>query len=191
MKKVIILIAGYLIIGVTIVMMQSCFLSYDDWIADIVFKGNNRSTDPEVDDLTEKIGFQIIAGNSSVSHRLANIKNIDLFSKCYATTKCANWQNSLDISSFSMVFDKSFVYDSDTIEAGMDILKLELMRKDILIEKNQEESECLVIFYLINFSPELTKRLTFETGEYVVSFSCRTNDGKEFNKSRRVIFYED
>jgi hypothetical protein len=187
MKKVIILITGYLIIGVTITLMQSCFLSYDGWIADVVFKGNYRSNDPDIDDLTKSIDFQIIAGGSDVSHRFAYIKNIDLFSKCYATTKCAKWQNHLDVSSFSMTFDRSFLNDTDTIEAGIDIFKIESIRMGITIDK--DDDECKFIFYTMAFSPELKNRLTFELGEYTVYFSCKTTDGKEFNKSRRVIFH--
>ena len=189
MKKVIILIAGYLIIGVTIAMMQSCFLSYDDWIDDVVFKGNSHSSTPYIDDLTKSIDFQIIAGGSEVSHIFACIKNIDLFSKCYATSKCAKWQNHLDISSFSMTFDRNFLNDTSTIESGIDIFKIESIRRDILIDK--DNNDCKFIFYTMTFSQELENRLTFESGEYIVYFSCKTTDGKEFNKSRRVIFYQD
>jgi hypothetical protein len=189
MKKVIILIAGYLIIGVTIATMQSCFLSYDGWIVDVVFKGNYRSNEPDIDDLTKSIDFQIIAGGSDLSHRFAYIKNVDLFSKCYATTKCAKWQNYLDISSFSVTFDRGFLNDTDTIESGIDILKIESIRRDIAIDKDNDE--CKFIFYTMTFSSELKNRLTFESGEYTVYFSCKTTDGKEFNKSRKVIFYQD
>jgi len=188
MKKVIILIVGYLCLGITIAIMQSCFLSYNDWITDIVFKGNYHSSDPEIDDLTKNIGFEIIAGNSSVSFRFANVKNIDLFSKSYATTKCAKWQNSLDISSFSMTFDRNFVHGTDTIESGIDIFRIEPIRRDILIDGGED---CIIVFYTMTFSPELTNRLIFESGEYIVSFSCKTTDEKEFTKSRRVIFYRD
>ena len=187
MKKVIILIAGYLIIGVTIAMMQSCFLSYDNWIVDVMFKGSHPSNVSDVDDLTKSIDFQVIAGGSDVSHRFAYIKNIDLFSKCYATTKCAKWQNYLEVSSFSMTFDRFFLNDTDTIEAGIDIFKIESIRKDITIDKDNDE--CKFIFYTMTFPQELTNRLTFESGEYTVYFSCKTTDGKEFHKSRKVIFY--
>ena len=192
MKKVIILIGGYVFLGITIAMMQSCFLSYDDWITDIVFKGGNYppNKNTDVDDLTKKIDFYVIAGSSQVN-RFAGIKNIDLFSKCYAITKSAKWQNSLDISSFSMTFDRSFVFESDTIRAGIDILKLGRMISHISIDKNKEEPDSFVVFYQINFSPELKNQLTFESGEYEVNFSCRTTDEKEFSKSRRVIFCED
>jgi len=183
------LIGGYLCLGITIAMMQSCF-SYDGWIVGIVFRGGNYpSNHTDIDDLTKNIEFQVIAGDSSDLHVFSSIKNIDLFSKCYATTVCTKWQNSLDVSSFSMTFDRNFVFDSDTIEAGVDILGLKSIRTDIVIDKDNDD--CKYIIYTINFSTELTNRLIFESGEYIVGFSCKTTDGQEFNKSRRAVFYRD
>ena len=188
MKKVIILIVGYLSLGVVITVCQSC-LSYDALITDVVIRGVNHSNKSNIDDMTKSIGFEILAGSSEVSYlfeQASIIQNIDIFSKCYATTKCAKWRNDLEIASFSMKFDRDFVYDSDTIKSEIDIFKIEPIRTNILIDKDKKD--CNWITYTMNFTSELTNRLTFEEGEYVVYFSCKTTDGQEFNKSRRVIF---
>ena len=186
MKKVIILIAGYISLGVLITIMQSC--EYDAWIMDIAFKGLYRSSDRDVDDLTKSIDFEVTAANHPLTVKAKFIENIDFFTKCYALTKKANWQNDLDVSSFEMDFDKSFIFDSDTIESGKDIFTIGEIKKNIQIEKDNTTP---LIICTINFSSELRKRLSFESGEYVVNFSCRTTDGKIFEKSRRVIFCEN
>ena len=188
MRKVIILIVGYLSLGVVISVCQSC-LRYDSSITEVLIRGINRSNKSDVDDMTKSIGFEILAGSSEVSYLFAQasiMKNIDFFSKCYATTKCAKWRNDLEIASFSMKFDRDFVYDSDTIKPAVDIFKIESIRSNILIEKDKQD--CDWITCTMNFTSELTNRLTFESGKYTVYFSCRTTDGKEFNKERRVIF---
>jgi hypothetical protein len=169
-------------LGIMISILQSCV--HDAWIVDIRFTGIQGSNDPAVDDLTEKIGFLIIASDGYFS---VAVKEIDLFSKCYATTLRADWKNYLDISSFSMTFNKNFIFDSNIIESGTDILEIELIKNDIFIDKESGK----LIFYTINFSSELTNKLKFESGEYTVYFSCKTTDGKVFNKSRRVIFKQD
>jgi hypothetical protein len=154
-----------------------------------VFKGNYPSKDPQIDDLTKNIDFQVIAGEHDISHRFAFINNIDFPPKCYATTKCANWQNYLDISSFSIKFSRDFLNGSDIIESGIDIFKIESISESITIDKDSDE--CKFIFYTMTFSSELQNQLTFSTGEYIVYFSCKTTDGKEFNKTRKVIFNEE
>ena len=163
MKKIVILITAYFIFGLVITILQSCLFRYDSWIEDIVFKGALQSPQKDIDYLTEKIDFIIIAGNSTVSYRFSYLQNFEVFSKCYANTKCAKWQNSLDISSFSLTFDRDFVFDSDTIISGKDIFKIESIRKNILIDKEKEE--CLFITYTMSFAPELAKVLKFESGE--------------------------
>ena len=191
MKRIIILIIGYISLGIIISIMQSC-LGYDVWITDIVFKSSYYySKDTDVDDMTKNIEFMIVAGHSPSPYwrdreKAQIIKNINIFSKCYAIKVCATWKNDLDVSSFSMTFDRDFVYDSDTIKSGIDIFRIESIKKDILI--NKEKESCYDICYRMNFSSKLTNKLTFESGEYIVYFSCKTTDGKEFNKSRRVIF---
>jgi hypothetical protein len=134
MKKVIVLIVGYLILGVIITVCQSC-LGYDDWIKDIVFKGICPSQTPDVDDMTKSIGFEIetIGGGQA---QASIIKNIDFFSKCYAIKVCPGWQNDLDISSFSMKFNRDFVCDLDTINSGIDIFEIESIKNNISINKN-------------------------------------------------------
>ena len=92
----------------------------------------------------------------------------------------------MDISSFSLTFDRDILFDSEIIEAGTDIFKLEFLRNYILVE----EAICNFAVYRVTFSSEIEDRLVFEVGEYTVYFSCETTDGLKFNVSTTMIIPE-
>ena len=101
--------------GVLLSLLQSCELfKYDASICDIDFMSINLNYDG-ADNLIEEIGFEIYSIKSCPS--AVKIQNLQIFKSCYATTKCAEWQNSLDISSFKLYLDKSLYIDNDTIDS--------------------------------------------------------------------------
>jgi hypothetical protein len=129
--------------------------------------------------------FQILPNSTTYS---SLIKNIDLIPKAYATVECYEWHNDLVISSFSMSFDKNVLFDSEIIEPGTDIFKLESIKNYILTERY----EWISLDYSIKFSAEIEDRLAFEAGEgYTVYFSCETTDGLRFNKSTTMIIRQE
>lgn len=183
-RKLIIIIAGFYGFFVLTTILQSCdLLSYDATICDIYFTGiKNFQSDSEPDDLTQEIGFVIRAKDYCTS--AFNFNDLNLISSCYATTKCADWQNGLNESSFELSFDKLIIFNNDTIKPNQDLLKIASIKTGIKIVTT---NECKFILSRINFSDELRNKLLIDTGIYNVTFKCKTTDGKEFEKQRKVI----
>jgi hypothetical protein len=183
-KKTFTIIAVSFIISLILPFFQSCDWRYDATICDIDFISINQSFDSP-DDLTEEIGFEIWSQTSCQS--AFNLKNLSLFQSCYANTKCADWQNGLDISSYQLTLDRQIIFENDTLDSNTDLLKVENILSEIDITINEE---CKIVTSSIIFSRELKTKLDFEYGEYTVFFRCKTTDNREFEKELIVIFKE-
>src|SRR5690606_14036484 len=109
------------------------------------------------------------------------------FSSAQATSKCAEFQNQLLISSYQISFDRPFVLNEDTIPTNTELLSIPLINSgtDITLEENCDFVDSRIIFRSV-----LINQMQFETGEYEVTFTCSTSDGRNFTKTRRVIFAE-
>ena len=83
-----------------------------------------------------------------------------------------------------MSFDKLIIFNNDTIKPNQDLLKIASIKTGIKIVTT---NECKFILSRINFSDELRNKLLIDTGIYNVTFKCKTTDGKEFEKQRKVI----
>lgn len=183
-RKLIIIITGFYGFVVLISILQSCdLLKYDATICDIYFAGiQNSQSDSEPNDLTQKIGFMIRTEDYCTS--AFNFNDFNLITSCYATTKCADWQNGLNESSFELSFDKLIVFKNDSIKPNQDLLTFDCFKSEIKIVTT---NECKFILSKIDFSDELRNKLLVDTGIYNVTFKCKTTDGKEFEKHRKVI----
>jgi hypothetical protein len=184
-RKVIILIALYFGLGVLI---NSCGLfQYDAKICDIRFTALNSThllNYQDVDRFEDKIGFEIWSDESKSSCYLPDFQ---LFNSAYALTKCANYNNKLLKSTYELSLNRPIVVNGDTIYAYTNLLAI----PDILGATDIEiDEDCNFVTSTIIFRQELVDRITFEPGQYLVSFKCSTDDSKSFSKSRRVIFNE-
>lgn len=181
-QKLILIFIGFCGFAIMISFLQSCdLMKYDATICDIEFTGINQSLS-EPDYLTEKIGFVIRSVNNCPS--ALNLNRLNLISSCYATTKCAEWQNALLESSYELRLDRQIILENDTILPNTDLLHVEKLKVGIKIST---ENDCKFIISTIDFSDEIREKLNVETGIYNVTFNCRTTDGKEFEKQRKVI----
>ena len=184
-RKIIILTSLYFGLGILI---NSCGLfEYDAKICDVRFTGLNSAhllNYQDVDRFEDKIGFEIWSEAGETS---CFIPNFQLFNSAYALTKCANYNNKLLKSTYELALNRPIVVDGDTIFAYTNLLAIPSIigATDIEIEE-----DCAFVTSTIVFRQELVDRITFERGEYLVSFKCSTDDSKSFSKSRRVIFNE-
>jgi hypothetical protein len=169
--------------------ITSCgdLLKYDATICDIQFAGLHsigKLDNEEPDRFDDQIGFEIISIESSPT---CYIPTIQVFNSAYATTKCAEFCNQLIQSTYELSFDKSFVLDGDTISPNINLLSIQQFIGLTDIEINEE---CKFVTSAIIFRQELTDKMQFDTGEYLVTFNCSTNDNRSFTKTRKVIFEE-
>lgn len=170
------------------VLTNSCgLLQYDATICDIHFAAlhtgfSDDGTEP--DRFDNGIGFEIWSYGGS-EH--CAVPTIQLFNTAYATTKCAVFTNSLVKSTYKIFLDRPIVLDGDTIHANTDLLNIPEIYNSTSITLDED---CKFVMSTIVFKQALVNRMTFETGEYVVTFKCATNDTRNFVKTRRVIFVE-
>ena len=184
-QKVIILVVGYFALG--IFTFTACVTRYEATICDIQFTAHHYIGVPEhsePDNFDDEIGFAI---RSKTASQTCYRSDFQVFNSAYATTKCAEFQNQLLISTYRMSFDKPFVLNNDTISANTELLSIPAIAAgtDITVKE-----DCDFVDSRIIFSSVLTNQMQFETGEYEVTFTCSTSDGRNFTKTRRVIFAE-
>lgn len=184
-QKIIILLVDYFALG--IFTFTACVTKYKATICDIQFTGHHSIGNPdqeEPDIFGDEIGFAIRSKTTSAS---CDLPSFQVFNSALATTKCAEFQNHLLISSYQLSFDRHFVLNEDTIPANTELLSIPLINSgtDITLEER-----CDFVDSKIIFSSGLTNQIQFETGEYEVTFSCTTSDGRNFTKTRAVVFLE-
>jgi hypothetical protein len=165
-------------------MFQSCgLLSFDATICDIEFRGLERYPIVQQDTMTTDVSFAVIAYPGEIG---SIGPTFNLVSTCYATTKCARWQNRILESTFKMSFDRQVIIAGDTILPDTDLFQLPAFTNGIQILEN--DRHCKSIDYAIVFGSELLNQISFENGMYTVSFSCSTDDNRTFLKQRQVVF---
>ena len=118
----------------------------------------------------------------------ANEQNIvfNVGNTCYATTVPRRLDNSLLEETFSLKFDKSFVYDGKVIQKDTNLFGLEVISSEMKIEDRTGDSmddSKNIIFNQVFFDKSV-----FEKTTYKITFSCKTSDGKEFNKNISMTF---
>lgn len=184
--KLSLIILLYLTVAIFLTVFQSCedLLSYKASICDIEFRGlKYQYPDVQPDTMTTEVGFII----SAYPNQTCYIQpTFNLISTCYATTKCAKWQNEIVQSSFKLTFDKQVIISGDTILPNTDLFQLSNFINGVQVVK--DEFECKDIEYTITFSTDLLSKTLFENGLYNATFTCSTNDSRIFIKQRQVIY---
>lgn len=176
----------YLTATISLTVFQSCedLLSYKASICDIEFRGlKYEYPDFQPDTMTTDVGFIVHAYPNQTCYIQPTF---NLISTCYATTKCAKWQNELLQSSFKLSFNRQLLISNDTIFPNTDLFQNSSFVSGAHITK--DNSECKSIEYTITFSSDLLNKTTFEQGIYNATFTCSTNDGRTFVKNRQIIF---
>ena len=184
--KLFFIILLYLTATISLTVFQSCedLLSYKASICDIEFLGlKYKYPDVQPDTMTTDVGFTVVAYPNQTCYIQPTF---NLNSTCYATTKCAKWQNEIVQSSFKLTFDKQVIISGDTILPNTDLFQLSSFINGVQVDK--DKFECRGIEYKIIFSTDLLKKTTFEDGLYNATFTCSTNDSRTFIKQRQVIF---
>lgn len=181
MKKVLVLSGIYLLM---IICSVSCFKPDHLMITDIRFwgaahnsKGALDSTSVFQDDVIFIISphYEVVAG-------------LNLIQSCYAFKKALIHDNELLRDTYSIKFDRGFVYDNDSVTAEQDIFQIDKIKREINIFANVDGSAGPERCEVLDFSDNFKNKVKFETGPYQVKFSCKTSDGLEFKKKINVEF---
>jgi len=184
--KVLFIFTFILTITIILTALQSCedLFSYNASICDIELTGlNYKYPDVQPDTMTTTVGLRVTAYPNQSCYILPSF---NLISTCYATKKCANWQNEIMQSSFKLSFDKQVIISGDTILPNTDIFQKSNFTSGIEVKK--DDWDCNYIGYTITFGSDLLNQMTFEQGIYNATFTCNTNDNRTFVKQRQIIF---
>ena len=133
--------------------------------------------------IKDKLVFIISYYTEYLYGHISNVGNV-----CYATTVRHINDNELLRETYSLSFDKPFLYYGETIEQETNIFEVESIVKEI------DEYENYMAFcgagadIVLDFSDTFFKNSTFELTEYVVTFSCKTSDDKIFTQNITVTF---
>ena len=193
-KKIFVLLAIFVLINLG----QGCFPPSHYLIIDIDFNAvsiekNNKDKGAIhfqcTSTIKDKLIFIISYKTEYLYGHIPNFGNV-----CYATSKPYVNDNELLRNSFSMTFDKAFIYNGNTIPAMTNIFGIDAITKEI------DEYENNILFRGVNgnvldadlvldFSDNFFKKSVFETiEEYEVTFSCETSDDKFFEKIITIKF---
>ncbi len=107
---------------------------------------------------------------------------------CYALTLRSEIDNPLLEETFSLTFDKSFVYNGDTITELTNVFDIEEIRDEIDMYENHMVFCSMGADKVIDFSNNFFEKATFDKSEYQVDFSCKTSDGLTFSKNINIEF---
>jgi hypothetical protein len=181
-RKLITILVGFYGLVLMFSIFQSCdLLRYDASLCHIDFYGINcNSWDTEPDDLTTELGFEVRADDDCKSAHI--IKEFSLISSCYA--RCPVYQNDLNDSTFDLSFDRLIIVKDDSIKSGNNILANRYIKSNVKIDK---DNICPWITRTILISAIIKNEMVLDTGIYTATFRCKTTDGKEFEKHRKVI----
>jgi len=135
--------------------------------------------------IKDKLIFIISYKWELVSAYIPNLGNV-----CYAYTPARFDDNQLLRNTFSITFDKAFIYQGNTIPDRTNIFEIKAITKEITEYENEnylrgEKNIDLVL----DFSDKFFKNSVFDTTEeYTVTFSCETSDDKFFEKTITIKF---
>lgn len=89
-------------------------------------------------------------------------------SQAYATSCATNFLNTLDSESFTLTLNKPFIFQSDTINPGTDLLNLDIINTEFNIEYGLVD---------ITFPKALLDKSFFEQALFNFKISGKTSDG--------------
>lgn len=117
---------------------------------------------------------------------IASVNN-PFVSSCYAFKKCYSFENDLDTTSFSLVFDRRIIHGTDTLAAGANIFRNTAFKQ--FVPLSGDGKECSAVRYIIGKNDStVLQQLTFDTAVYAAHFTCKTTDGKPMDKVHYMRF---
>ncbi len=188
MLKKLISLSVFALVILPLMLIPACedWLTYEVTICDVELLANpeegfwdNQDT---VISMTEDIAFWVL---SDPGQATCWAPSIPFVNTAYATSPCARYTNSLSQSTFDLCFDREITFENEIIAANTNLFRHPEIAAEILVEIN---ADCDWYNCLLTFSPALRNAITFDTGEYLVSFSCETSDDRQVEDSVRVIF---
>ncbi len=114
--------------------------------------------------------------------------SLDFGNSCYATSLPSKIDNPLLEETFSLTFNKPFVYNGDTITELTNVFDIEKIRNEIDMYENHMAFCSMGADKVIDLSKDFFKKATFDKSEYEVKFSCKTSDGLTFSKNILIEF---
>lgn len=114
--------------------------------------------------------------------------NTNMIQSCYATSVPKVNDNKLLQDTYSISFDRPFVYDNDTIASGQNIFLVDKIKNEINIFETAMSFESAGADEVLDFSDDFIKKVKFDSGTYQVTFSCKTSDNLEFIEQIDVEF---
>jgi len=188
MKRIIVLVSIFLLINIG----QSCRTEHF-LITDIRFNlaeiEKNKYNDKTqiayncTSTVKGKLVFVISYYREYVAQNSLNIGN-----SCYALTLPSKIDNPLVEETFSLKFDKPFKYNGGNIAESTNLFDIELIRDEIDMYENHMVFCNMSANIVIDFSQNFFEKATFDKGEYEVTFSCETSDGKRFIKNITIDY---
>ncbi len=188
MKRIIVLVGIFLLINIG----QSCrtehFLISDIRLNLAEIKENKYNDKTQIvynctSTVKGKLVFVISYYTEFVAQNSLNVGN-----SCYATTLPSKIDNPLLEETFSLKFDKPLKYNGENIAESINLFDIEEIRAEIDMYENHMSFCSMSADKVIDFSQNLFEKVTFEKGEYEVTFSCETSDGKRFMKNITIDF---
>ena len=190
-KKIFVLVAMFVLLNLG----QSCrtehYLIVDIEINAASIEENNNDKQKIYYDCTtsikDKLVFVISYKTEFLHGYIPNSGNV-----CYALTLPRVNDNELLHNTFSLKFDKTFIYQDNEIPALTNIFEIETIAKEI--DKYEKQmyrgSTCgMGADFIIDFSDNFFNNSIFDTTEdYIVIFSCETSDEKFFEKTTTIKF---
>ena len=150
-----------------------------DFNAVSIEKNTNGSFYVRTSSIKDKLMF-IISYRTERVYAYAPLGNV-----CYALTLPTAIDNSLLRNTFSITFDKTFIYNGNTILAMTNIFEIDAISKEI----NEFETNNPPWEIGLEFSDVFFKNSVFDISEeYAVTFSCETTDNNFFEKTTIIKF---
>ncbi len=188
MKRIIVILGVFLLINIG----QGCRTEHF-LISDIRFNlaeiKENKYNDKTqiVYTCTSTVKDQLVFVISYYTEFVAQ-NSFDFGNACYALTLPREIDNPLLEETFSLTFDKPFIYNGDTISGLTNIFDLVEIRDEIDMYENHMAFCSMGADKVIDFSSDFFEKATFDKSEYEVYFSCETSDGLTFSKNINIDF---
>jgi hypothetical protein len=125
---------------------------------------------------------------SQYTEFVAGLMKMDLIQSCYATSLPRVNDNELLHDTYSISFDRPFVFDNYTIDTGQNIFLVDKIKNEISIFETAMSFESAGADEVLDFSDNFINKVKFDSGIYQVTFSCKTSDNREFTEQIDVEF---
>ncbi len=188
MKRIIAILSIFLLMNIG----QNCRPEHY-LITDIVFnlakvEGKHKDKQHINYTCTTSVKDKLVFVVSYDTEFVAQNNSFDIGNSCYALSLARKIDNPLLEETFSLKFDKSFIYKGKIIPENTNLFELETVLSEIDIYENYNAFCSMGADRVIDFSQEFFENAIFEKTEYGVEFSCKTSDDIEFIKNIIITF---